>query len=70
MVEICRRTVARTGGVVHMPSYIGVGPFSQPVGYLKHGGLDISDRPVRGYLMKLFEQLEKMESELIVLLRG
>ena len=70
MVEICRRTAERTGGLIHMPSYLGVGAFHDPIAPLRHGGLNFSDALVRSYLTELFGQLEKMGFELIVLLYG
>jgi len=70
VVEMCRLTAARTGGVVHMPSYIGVGAFNDPVGPMQHGGLNFSPELVRSYLTELFEQLEKFGVQLIVLLYG
>jgi creatinine amidohydrolase/Fe(II)-dependent formamide hydrolase-like protein len=70
MVEICRRVAARTGGLVHMPSYVGVGGFHDAQGPLRYGGLNFSERLVREYLTEMFEQLEKLGFELIVLLYG
>jgi len=70
MVEICRRTAALTGGLVHMPSYVGSTGFSRPAGGLSYGSLTFSDELVRSYLGELFGQLERMGFELIVLLYG
>ena len=70
MLEICRRAARGTGGVVHMPSYVGIGPFTQPVSGLGTGGLNFSAQLIRAYLIELFGQLEQMGFELIVLLYG
>ena len=70
VAEICRRTAERTGGLLHMPSYIGVGAFHDPIGPMQHGGLNFSEALVGAYLTELFEQLEKMGFELVVLLYG
>ena len=70
MIEICRRTATRTGGLVHMPSYIGVGAFFGSIGGLHHGGLNFSKELVHQYIMELLDQLEKMGFELIMLLYG
>ena len=68
--EICHRAAQICGGLVHMPSYIGVGTFHNPIGGMQHGGLNFSDSLVRSYLTELFRQLETMGFELIVLLYG
>ena len=70
VVEMCRRAATRTGGLVHMPSYIGVGAFFNSMSGMKNGGLNFSEKLVRSYLTELMEQLEKMGFELIVLLYG
>lgn len=70
MIEICRRVAARTGGVVHMPSYVGAGAVHGPMSPLRHGGLNFSEKLVRDYLTELFTQLETMGFQLIVLLYG
>jgi creatinine amidohydrolase len=70
MIEICRRVALITGGVVHMPSYIGVGAFHTPRAPLLHGGLNFSEKLVHDYLIELFSQLEEMGFDLIVLLYG
>ena len=70
MVEICRRVADRTGGVIHMPLYVGVGAFHDSTGPLRHGGVNFSEKLVREYLGELLEQLGKMGFELIVLLYG
>ena len=70
MVEICRRAAEKTGGLVHRPSYVGVGAFFDPIGPLRHGGLNFSAALVASYLTELFEQLDKLGFELIVLLYG
>jgi len=70
MIEICRRVARRTGGVIHMPSYVGVGAFHDSTGPLRHGGLNFSEEFVRKYLAGLLTELGKMGFELIVLLYG
>ena len=70
MVEICRRVAARTGGAVHMPSYLGLGPFAHPISGLGTGGLNFSEQLIRSYLLELFAQLERMGFYMIVLLYG
>lgn len=70
VVEMCHCAAAKTGGLVHMPSYIGVGAFFNPISGMKNGGLNFSEKLVYCYLTELFEQLEKMGFELIVLLYG
>lgn len=70
MFEICRRTARRTGGVIHTPSHLGIGPFCGPVGSLQNGALNFSASLIRAYLEELFAQLEAVGFRLIVLLVG
>ncbi len=70
MVEMCKRTAQRTGGLVHMPSYVGVGAFHGPIEPLPHGGINFSEALVRAYLTELLGQLEQLGFELIVLFYG
>jgi len=62
MEEICKRTVQRTGGLIHMPSYIGVGTFDKAINF--------SPNLVKNYFCELFYQLEKIGIKLIVQFYG
>ena len=70
VAEMAKRTARLTGGVVHMPSYVGVGTFYGPLGCLKAGGLNFSEELVEGYLKELCAQLEGYGFRMIVLLYG
>jgi creatinine amidohydrolase len=70
MEEICRRTARITGGLVHMPSYLGVGAITPTYGSLKHGGIGFSLALAKQYLLELCAQLEALGARLIVLSYG
>ncbi|MHB1357564.1 MAG: creatininase family protein, partial [Anaerolineae bacterium] len=53
MEEICRRTARLTGGLVHMPSYLGVGAITPSYGALTHGGIGFSTSLAKQYLLEL-----------------
>jgi creatinine amidohydrolase len=70
VVEMAKRAARLTGGAVHMPLYIGAGAFYGKTGPLKHGGINFEEAFVRDFLLKLYEQLDAMGFELIVVLFG
>jgi creatinine amidohydrolase len=70
MEEICRRTARLTGGLVHMPSYLGVGAITPSYGGLTHGGIGFSNALAKQYLLELCTQLELLGASMIVLSYG
>ena len=70
MAAICRRTAARTGGVVLPPSYVGTGVLVHPPTDMPYGGLNFSAELVGRYLEEMFTQLEALGFSLIVLCYG
>jgi creatinine amidohydrolase/Fe(II)-dependent formamide hydrolase-like protein len=70
MVEICRRAARMTGGLVHMPWYIGVGAFHTSMSGMGHGGINFSPGLVKSCLFEFLAQIERFDAELAVVCYG